>query len=166
MSSPSNTPKIGGSWIPAKALVGGLPLQRPGELRLQAGQATEVGPGDRATATDAVLWVEISSGSVMFDDMSTPTFTRRRLLFPVTADSWIRPLSVEFGPLALTPTATVDALADRELWDGLDVFHQVLCESEFLNKDLAVVDEYVRLQQKKSTRGRRASVARSDQSWH
>ncbi len=37
---------------------------------------------------------------------------------------------------------------DPRLWAGLDVFHRVLCECEFVNKKLAFVDEFQRLQSK------------------
>ena len=33
-------------------------------------------------------------------------------------------------------------------WRGLDLFHQVLCQCEFINKKLAALDEYRRLRSK------------------
>ena len=39
-------------------------------------------------------------------------------------------------------------VADANFWLSLQVFHRALCECEFVNKKLANVDEYVRLQAK------------------
>jgi ATP-binding cassette subfamily C protein len=137
-------------WISglSKALVADFPAKRAGEVKLKTGERVELPPNSKATVADGVAWIELSSGSVMFDDMSTPTFALRSTLFPLTPSSWIQPLSDEFGGLVVTPLATIDALGDAAMWTGLDVFHQALCESEFINKKLAVVDEYVRLEQK------------------
>jgi NHLM bacteriocin system ABC transporter ATP-binding protein len=84
----------------------------------------------------------------MFDDMAVPVFTRKRTLFPVTTDAWIQPVSDEFGALSFKPATSEQAVGDPALWHGLDVFHQVICECEFINKKLAVADEFVRLHQK------------------
>ncbi len=80
--------------------------------------------------------------------MATPRFTARGALFPVTPQSWIRPVSEEFGPLTVRPMSTREVVGSADLWSGLAVFHQVLCESEFISKKLALADEFVRLQQK------------------
>ena len=37
----------------------------------------------------ACLWIDIGSGSVLFDDMATPAFTPAHALFPLTPHSWI-----------------------------------------------------------------------------
>jgi ATP-binding cassette subfamily C protein len=137
-------------WVAglSAALIRDFPARRADEITLKIGERVELAPDVTASIADCVGWIDLSSGAVMFDDMSTPTFAMRCTLFPVTPSSWIRPLSDEFGNLVVTPMATVDALASPALWAGLDVFHHTLCESEFINKKLAMVDEYVRLQQK------------------
>jgi NHLM bacteriocin system ABC transporter ATP-binding protein len=140
------------TWVNglSKTLVRDIPSQRTGETKLQPGQRVELTTQHKATAADQTLWVDIWSGSVMYDDMAVPVFTHKRTLFPVTVDAWLQPVSDEFGPVAFTPAPTEKAIAEPSLWHGLDVFHQVLCECEFINKKLAVADEYVRLQQKAS----------------
>jgi NHLM bacteriocin system ABC transporter ATP-binding protein len=137
------------TWVNglSKSLVRDIPHKRSEETLLEAGGRVDLTTEHRATA-DTALWVDIWSGSVMFDDMAVPVFPRKRTLFPVTKDSWIQPVSDEFGALTIKPVTTEAAVADPALWHGLDVFHQVLCECEFINKKLAVADEFVRLQQK------------------
>jgi len=143
----------------SKALIHGLPVNRGGERPLLAGQRLEIDSRFRATSGERVLWIDIWSGSILVDDMATPTFTRRHALFPVTPDSWIQPLSDEFGPMALTPVTTAEQLGDDSIWYALEVFHEVLCECEFISKKLATVDEFVRLQQKKEARDAAGAAA-------
>ena len=138
------------TWVTGlcSALLADQTGKRTGELKLKAGQRVELKTDTKATADDGVVWVDATSGSIMFDDMSTPTFSLRRTLFPVTSYSWIQPLSDEFGALTTTPLATEKALGDEAAWAGIDVLHQAICESEFISKKLATVDEFVRLQEK------------------
>ncbi len=138
------------TWIEGltMALVHNLTVKRTDEPLLKAGTPVELGTRHKASADRGVLWVDLWSGSVLFDDMTRPIFARRRTLFPVTPNGWIQPVSEEFGTLSLSPVPTVEAVRRPELWHGLDVFHHVLCECEFVNKKLAAVDEFLRLQAK------------------
>ena len=138
------------TWVTglSKTLARDILTKRSGELLLQAGETIELAPRKKATSGDGLLWVDIWSGSVLFDDLATPTFSKRRTLFPLTPHSWMQPVGEEFGNVILKGTRTAEAIAHPSLWHGLDVFHQLVCECEFINKRLAVVDEYVRLQQK------------------
>jgi NHLM bacteriocin system ABC transporter ATP-binding protein len=150
---PRRGPTIAGlvdAWISglSAALVVNHDSKRSEESLLRPGERLDLDEKGRATSSAGVLWIDVWSGSVMFDDMTTPRFPRRGVLFPVTPDSWIRSVSDEFGALALTPVSTADVIGQPELWQGVDVFHEVLCECEFISKKLAVADEYVRLQQK------------------
>ncbi len=138
------------SWIGglSTALVANLQSKRVDEVALKPGERVTLDPTMKATSGEGVVWLNLWSGSVLFNDMATPRFARRDALFPITPKSWIRPVSDEFGPLALTPKATKDVAGGPDLWTGLSVFHQVLCECEFINKKLALADEFVRLRQK------------------
>jgi NHLM bacteriocin system ABC transporter ATP-binding protein len=132
----------------SKALARDLPAKRTGELPLKPGEAISLKHGTKVTCPEGVLWVDIWSGSVLFDEIVVPAFARRHTLFPVTPASWLQPVSEEFGELAFTPAPTAQAIGTAALWQGLDVFHDVLCECEFLNKKLGLADEFVRLRQK------------------
>jgi ATP-binding cassette subfamily C protein len=150
---PGNSASMAGlvdAWIGglAKSLSTGLTSARLGEKTLAVGQSLDLQQSEKATSAAGLVWVDIWSGSILFDDMATPVFHHKRALFPVTPDSWIQPISDEFGALMIRPIATASALRDQGLWYGLEVFQQVLCECEFVSKKLAAADEYVRLQQK------------------
>ena len=122
--------------------------KRINELPLKPGAELKLDRTNKATSADGVVWVDLWSGSVLFDDVSTLVFPRKRAFFPITPDSWIRPLGDEFGELVLNPKKTDEVVADANFWLSLQVFHRALCECEFVNKKLANVDEYVRLQAK------------------
>ncbi|MGE5244849.1 MAG: NHLP bacteriocin export ABC transporter permease/ATPase subunit [Betaproteobacteria bacterium] len=154
---PVNAPVVAAlvdTWITglSKALLQGGPARRAAEVQLAAGQRVEVDTKRAAGSAEGVVWVDLWSGSVLFDDMATPVFNRRHAPFPLTPDSWVQPISDEFGAVSIAPERTAGLLAGEDIWYGLDVFHQVLCECEFINKKLATVDEYVRLQQKAQQR--------------
>jgi ATP-binding cassette subfamily C protein len=138
------------TWVNgvSKALIRNLPTKRTGETDLKPGQEMTLTTQQKATTADAVLWVDIWSGSILFNDMATPTFARKRVLFPVTPHSWIQPVGDEFGDLSVAPLTTEQAIASPDLWYGLDVLQHVLCESEFVNQRLSTADEFLRLQQK------------------
>ena len=111
------------TWVSglSSALMRDQTGKRTGELKLTAGQRVELKTDTKATAAGGVVWVDVTSGSIMFDDMSTPTFSLRRTLFPVTQASWIQPLSDEFGAMTTTPLDTQKALGDEAAWAGIDV---------------------------------------------
>jgi NHLM bacteriocin system ABC transporter ATP-binding protein len=145
-------------WVTAltRALGHGAPARREEERQLQPGEQVQLPPHTKASSAAGVLWVDVWSGSLLVDDIVVPTFAERRALFPVTPDSWIEPVSDEFGALALNPLATSDAIGTPALWRGLEIFHASLCEGELLNRQLARADEFVRLQEK----ARHAEAAR------
>ena len=137
------------TWVDglSKAVTAGLPV-RSGELPLTPGHPVDLQARSKGTTREGVVWIEIWSGSVLFDDITTPTFTERRALFPISRYAWVQATSDEFGALTILPRSTADALDDPLVWNGLDVFHQAICECQFINKELAAVDEYLRLQEK------------------
>ena len=146
----------------SKALIANLTTKRGQETALLPDQRVDLEKNSTVTSADGVLWIDIASGSVLFDDMATPAFTRRTVPFPLTPHSWIQPMSDEFGALSVRPKRTAAVVADPAIWQGLDVFHAVICECEFIGKKLSAVDEYLRLQNKaqQSEAAREAGVRR------
>lgn len=138
------------TWVTglARALTADQGAQNVDRRPLEPGVDVTLDSTVRATSPGGVVWVEIESGGVLFNDMATPVFTHRSVPFPLTPDSWIQPVSDEFGPLAVQPKPTTALAGSPALWRGLDAFHAVLCECEFIAKKLSTVDEYLRLQDK------------------
>jgi NHLM bacteriocin system ABC transporter ATP-binding protein len=148
------------TWIGgvSAALVANVQMKRADELVLRHGERVSLDQNSTATAGDGVVWISVWSGSLLFNDMATLHASQREVLFPLTPKSWIRPVSDELGTLALRPVQTADVLGGDDVWVGLTAFHQILCECEFVNKKLALADEFLRLQQK----SRQSEVAREE----
>lgn len=118
---------------------------RPGtDIKLSAGQTVTLKAEEHATTSDGVLWIDIVSRGVLFDAIATPDFARRSAPFPITPHSWIQPSSADFGDTVVRPADTATLVRHPDLWFGLAVFHEVVCEIEFLSKKLAALDEYER----------------------
>ncbi|MCG6964446.1 MAG: NHLP bacteriocin export ABC transporter permease/ATPase subunit [Acidobacteria bacterium] len=117
----------------------------------------------------AVVWMEILDGSVLFVDMEELSSEadqaaggtssvgladlfekakRRRTLYPLTPDSWIEASNPGDLTTRLRILGSATAVSDPALWTGLEAFHRVLCQCEFINKRFAVVDEFNRLKSK------------------
>lgn len=138
------------TWVNgmSKSLIRSLPTRRTGEVELKSQQEATLGPRQKATSGDGVLWLDIWNGSVLFNDLTTPTFSRKRVLFPLTPHSWVQPVGDEFGDLEVTPLPTEAAVTRADMWHGFSVFQEVLYETECGGQLLSTADEFVRLQQK------------------
>ncbi len=138
------------TWVNgmSKSLIRNLPTRRAGEAELKAQQEATLGAQQKATSGGGVLWLDIWNGSVLFNDLTTPTFSRKRVLFPLTPHSWVQPVGDEFGDLVVTPLPTEAAVTRADMWHGLTVFQEVLYETECGSQLLSTADEFVRLQQK------------------
>lgn len=114
---------------------------------LAKGKEAVLEKSKKARADEGVLWMDIEPDRFVFISM-TPLAPAGRALFPLTPQTWIELAGEVEEPAPLRPRTTQELLATGDPWAGLDFFHEVLCECEFLNKRLAVVDEYQRLQSK------------------
>jgi ATP-binding cassette subfamily C protein len=117
------------------------------DVNLAVEQQVSMEQGQKASASKGVLWLDVERGELLYIGMENIGITAREL-FPVTPESWIE-ASNEFGVHTdLTAAATSEVVGERALWRGLGLFHRVLCQCEFINKRLAVVDEFQRLKTK------------------
>lgn len=134
------------TWVTglSKSLVRDFNPRPTTDVKLAKGQTVTLKGEQHATVADGVLWVDIVSRGVLFDELATPDFARRSAPFPVTPHSWIQPSSGDFGDTVVRPSETATLVAHPDLWFGLAVFHDVVCEIEFLSKKLAALDEYER----------------------
>jgi NHLM bacteriocin system ABC transporter ATP-binding protein len=116
------------------------------DVTLAPGAAASVGPGKRARPAEGVVWVDADPGRLLYIGLAALSPDEARA-FPLTASAWVEPAGDGSEAVALTPRPTAGLLGGAELWPGLDYFHQVLCECEFINKRLALVDEVERQDQ-------------------
>ncbi len=135
------------TWVAAlsKSLVRDIPAGPPADVDLEAGQQVTLDFQKRARAKKGVVWVEVESGALLFISLGEVTFAHGTALFPISREGWVESSG---DGLLLKPVSETSSLLRPEFWKGLEVFHQVLCECEFLNKKLATVDEFNRLKSK------------------
>lgn len=116
------------------------------QVVLGEAESVPIAPGQRARPGRGVTWIPVAGQPLLFVGMGGLLPKQPPGWFPVAPQTWVEPDGA--GAAALTTRGTVDVLAGGHLWAGLDHFHEVLCECEFINKRLAVVDEYQRLESK------------------
>lgn len=138
------------AWVDgiSQSLYRKLPARRTNQVEVKAREEATLGALQKATSAGGVLWLDIWNGSVLFNDLTTPTFARKRVLFPLTPHSWIQPVGDEFGDLVVTPLPTDAAITKPDMWHGLTVFQEVVYETECGSELLSAADEFVRLEQK------------------
>ncbi len=146
--------KVVAAWV--DAWVGGLSARltrdifpRPvADLFVARDKETVLEKGKEASSHAGVVWVAVEPDRFLYVGMATLTPERSGAPFPLTPQSWMALAGEAEGTETLRGRPTGEMLAEGELWEGVDLFHQVLCECEFINKRLAVFDEAQRLQSK------------------
>jgi NHLM bacteriocin system ABC transporter ATP-binding protein len=121
------------------------------DVSMESGTKAAVTLGQRARAASGVVWIDAEPDALLYIGMATlpGDDAGGACLFPLTPQTWVEPASDPGGPLGLDPRGTDRLLTDLPtLWQGLDAFHRALCECEFINKRLAIVDEFDRLESK------------------
>jgi NHLM bacteriocin system ABC transporter ATP-binding protein len=116
------------------------------QVALGGPDSVRIAPGQRARPARDVVWVPVAGEPLLFVGMGSLVPKEPSGWFPLAPQTWVEPDGA--GTAVLKTRGTADLLAAGLLWAGLDHFHEVLCECEFINKRLAVVDEYQRLESK------------------
>jgi NHLM bacteriocin system ABC transporter ATP-binding protein len=134
------------TWVTAlsRSLMRDLPAAPTIDFDLVAGTEQKLAFQKRARSRRGVVWVRAGRGELIYIGLSE--IDGGSALFPVTEDVYVESAASE--ELTLSPVATAASLSDPSFWSGLTLYHQVLCECEFLNKKLALVDEFNRLRSK------------------
>lgn len=128
------------------------------QLRLTVGVPARLVPGQRASAEQGLAWLPSGAGSLLYVDMQP--LDDLRAAFPLGPRGWLERPAAEVNDLELVPLSTGELLLSGGLWVALDAFHTALSECELINKRLALVDEYQRLESKRrqSEEAREAAV--------
>ncbi|MFZ5785768.1 MAG: NHLP bacteriocin export ABC transporter permease/ATPase subunit, partial [Acidobacteriota bacterium] len=127
----------------------------------------------KARSNKGVVWLDVVEGNVLFVGMEELVFQKekakaspaahsmlvslkalfeeaqqQRVLFPVSSDTWVEASNARDLTTRLRSHASASVVAEGGFWRGLEVFHQTLCQCEFINKRLATLDEFNRLRTK------------------
>ena len=105
-----------------------------------------------ARARRGIVWVQVMRGEALYLGMEAVSRSGEGVaVLPLSPDTWIESYDDNLLSCFSTPTAITQAT----FWMGLGLFHEVLCQCEFINKKLRIVDDFNRL------RAREASGLRS-----
>jgi NHLM bacteriocin system ABC transporter ATP-binding protein len=142
------------------------------EMSLIVGERITLPARHQGCPNKGVVWVELESGRLLFVGMEELSLgdrteaarpsddtgglkylfqaaqTTGAALFPVATATWVEPLVFGDPGTAVRSHASKTRIADDELWRGVDVFHEAVCQCEFINKRLSQVDELNRLKSK------------------
>ena len=142
------------------------------DVALSEGEEPVLENQKKAKPGKGVVWLEVAEGNLLFIGMEELQFEtvsegakvgaqsgiglaslfekaqKKRTVFPVAFDTWVEASNAGGTATTLRTFAAESLAGDPGLWRGLDLFHRVLCQCEFINKKLAVVDEFNRLKSK------------------
>ena len=114
--------------------------------------ALNLAAGKRMKAKKGTVWIEAHEGDYLFLGMSDLEIRGEELLFPLSEETW---LETE-ADAKFHIRDTIGSLCDSRLTRGLALFHDQICQCEFINKRLVAVDELNRLR----TQSRYSDAAR------
>jgi ATP-binding cassette subfamily C protein len=157
------------------------------DVTLERGAEVALRRRETARPAKGVTWIEVMDGNLLFIGMEELVFQRERgtfagtqhsmvvrlddlisiarqaagrdrLFFPVSSDTWVEGSNADEQSTRIATHEGSAVARDPGAWRGLTLFHEVLCQCEFINKRLSMVDEINRLE----TKAEHAEVARQD----
>src|ERR1700722_17152025 len=127
------------------------PLPKADEV-LIGGKEVLLPRGKIARARRGIVWIQVMRGEALYLGMEGVSLTGEGVpVLPLSPDTWVESYDDNLLSCFSTPTA----ITKPTFWMGLALFHEVLCQCEFINKKLGIVDDFNRL------RAREASGMRS-----
>ena len=107
----------------------------------------------KARSRRGVQWLRIEEGELLFVGMEE-LYLESGTFFPLAPETWVEAANEPGVETKLTSLSTLEAFSPLNdahgMWVGLEAFHQVLCQCEFINKRLEMVDEMQRLRGKEA----------------
>ena len=127
------------------------PLPKADEV-LVGGKQVLLPRGKIARARRGIVWIQVLRGEALYLGMEGVSLTGEGVpVLPLSPDTWVE----SYDDNLLSCFSTRTAITQPTFWMGLALFHEVLCQCEFINKKLRIVDDFNRL------RAREASGLRS-----
>jgi ATP-binding cassette subfamily C protein len=155
----------------ADGLTDEIPKPPLDEITLMPGESVTLPRQHQACPNKGVIWLEVASGKVLFigmEELSLEEQAPKRTsdgdslglqhlvraaktetaLFPVSTRSWVEALVFGDPGTFVRSELSADCVGRAAYWRGVDAFHRVVCQCEFINKRLSQVDELNRLKSK------------------
>lgn len=131
------------------------PRPKPDET-LVGGKETKLPRGNVARARKGLVWIQVMKGEALYLGMEAVSVTGDGAsILPISTDTWIE----AYDDSVLHSFSTPLIIGQATFWRGIELFHQVLCQCEFINKKLRMVDEFNRIRLRESFGQRSKEVA-------
>ena len=131
------------------------PRPKPDET-LIGGKETKLPRGNVARARKGLVWIQVMKGEALYLGMEAVSVTGDGAsILPISTDTWIE----AYDDCVLHSFSTPLIIAQATFWRGIDLFHEVLCQCEFINKKLRMVDEFNRIRLRESFGQRSKEIA-------
>jgi NHLM bacteriocin system ABC transporter ATP-binding protein len=100
-----------------------------------------------ARSKKGIVWVQVMTGEALYLGMEGVSVTGEGVpILPISPDTWIE----AYDDSQLHSFSTPTIINQATFWRGIDLFHEVLCQCEFINKKLRMVDEFNRIRLRES----------------
>lgn len=118
------------------------------DVNMTEGQKLTIENQKKIRSNKGVLWLDVKEGDLLYIGMEALVFSGANIFFPLTPDTWVEAANEEGISTVVHSLGIETVLTNPATWWGLDLFHEALCQCEFINKKLATVDEFNRLKSK------------------
>jgi NHLM bacteriocin system ABC transporter ATP-binding protein len=123
------------------------PLPKADEV-LVGGKQVLLPRGKIARARRGIVWIQVLRGEALYMGMEGVSLSGEGVpVLPLSADTWIE----SYDDNLLSCYSTPASINQATFWMGLGLFHEVLCQCEFINKKLRIVDEFNRLRAREAS---------------
>jgi NHLM bacteriocin system ABC transporter ATP-binding protein len=131
------------------------PRPKPDET-LTGGKETKLLRGNVARARKGVVWIQVMKGEALYLGMEAVSVSGDGAsILPISTDTWIE----AYDECVLHSFSTPLIITQATFWRGIELFHEVLCQCEFINKKLRMVDEFNRIRLRESFGQRSKEIA-------
>ncbi|MBV8814337.1 MAG: hypothetical protein JO271_07595, partial [Verrucomicrobia bacterium] len=123
------------------------PLPKADEI-LVSGKQVLLLRGKIARPRRGVVWIQVLRGEALFLGMEGVSLSGEGVpILPLSPDTWIE----SYDDNLLSCFSTQASITQSTFWMGLSLFHEVLCQCEFINKKLRIVDDFNRLRAREAS---------------
>jgi NHLM bacteriocin system ABC transporter ATP-binding protein len=123
------------------------PLPKADEV-LIGGKQVLLPRGKIARARRGIVWIQVLRGEALYMGMEGVSLSGEGVpVLPLSADTWIE----SYDDNLLACSSTPASISQATFWMGLGLFHEVLCQCEFINKKLRIVDDFNRLRAREAS---------------
>jgi NHLM bacteriocin system ABC transporter ATP-binding protein len=123
------------------------PLPKADEV-LVGGKEVVLPRGNIARARRGIVWIQVMRGEALYIGMEGISLLGGGVPFlPLSSETWIE----SYDDNLLNSFSTPAIINQAAFWQGIELFHEVLCRCEFINKKLRIVDDFNRLRAREAS---------------